>query len=84
MDQIRRENNRPYENQQKFQEEQYMNTPLKIKILEARGGLYNNPPKPRPAEERPVENSWGKKSYNAKYSDMAKPKISRGISNIKK
>ena len=57
---------------------------LKLAILEKRGGLYNNPPKPKPVEERPMENLWDKKSYNSKYADLQKSKVNKGLTNLRK
>ena len=83
-EELKKANNTPFENQQKFQEDQQRNKTLKLAILEKRGGLYNNPPKPKPVVERPMENFWDKKSYNRKYADLQKSKVNRGLSNIRK
>ena len=52
-----------------------------MKILEQRGGLINNPAKPKPVQAKELVNLWdkGSHSHNAKYNTgVTKSKIIKG------
>ena len=83
---LARLNNKPFENHLKFREDQKASTTLDMHILEKRGGLLNNPPKPKPVKESPMTNLWDKKSHNSKYNaSLPKSKINKGcLNNLRK
>ena len=79
IDKLAKLNNKPFENQLKCQEDQKKSTTLRMKVIESRGGLLNNPPKPKPAAEKPLANMWDRKSHNAKYNaGLPRSKVSKG------
>ena len=78
-DKLAKLNNKPYENQLKFKEDQEKSKTKSMKILEQRGGLINNPHKPKPVPEKELVNLWDKTSHNAKYNSSAqKSKVIKG------